>query len=173
MYFSYTKKKQIYTVATLPPLNGRLRNILLPRPCWTAAAPSSPQSQCAAAYVDRVFPAPQGIHPENTGNSPGCGVVVLGGCVFFFWFPKFKKKQNLVISHPNDALHYMFQSNPSKIPYICINFLIEPLSPMSKQPWTPRRWCGFAHHFDHDEQWSHGLWSLAYLAKGKQPLAVI
>ena len=68
VYPYYMPKKQIYTVATLPPLNGRLRNTRLPRPCWTAAAPSSPQSQCAAAYnVDRVFPAPQGIHPQNTG----------------------------------------------------------------------------------------------------------
>lgn len=89
LYILIYTKKQIYTVATLPPPNGRLRNTRLPRPCWTAAARSSPQSQCAAAYnADRVFPAPQGIHPQNTGHSPGGGVVVLGGCVFF-GFPKF------------------------------------------------------------------------------------
>lgn len=96
----YTKK-QIYTVATLPPLNGRLRNTRLPRPCWTAAAPSSPQSQCAAAYnVDRVFPAPQGIHPQKHRELSGLWSRCFGWMCFFFWVPKFLKKKTEPCNFP-------------------------------------------------------------------------
>ena len=97
----YQKNKYIQSAYTSPP--NAVFEILdftsVSRPCWTAAAPSSPQSQCAAAYnVDRVFPAPQGIHPENTGNSPGWWSRCFGWMCFFSGFPKIfknKKRKNV------------------------------------------------------------------------------
>lgn len=76
----------------------------------------------------------KGFTHKNTGNSPGCGVVVLGGCVFF-WVPKFLKKKTEPCNFPPKwctSLHVSSKSIENSIHLH--QLLIEPLSPMSKQP---------------------------------------
>lgn len=86
------QKTNIYSCYTSP-ANRRLRNTRLSRPCWTAAAPSSPQSRCAAAYnVDRVFPAPQGIHPQKHRELSGLWSRCFGWMCFFLGSQIFKEK---------------------------------------------------------------------------------